>query len=276
MARLEGRALLDALGETLDDKPARTHTPREERIIAGFEDIQKFVEQHQRAPAHGGDRDIFERLYAVRLERLRAQEDCRLLLAEFDRQKLLGTADAAPGADSNLSGAELLAALGQDDADNTVFALKHVKPRAEIRAAEEIAERTVCKDFAVFKPLFDRVRTDLKAGARDTRPFAKVAEIQQGEFFIVGGQMAYVAEVGKEFLSQYDRRDSRLRVIYDNGTQSDVLLRSLQRALHRDEAGRRITNPSAGPLFGSNREAEDTESGTIYVLRSLSNRKHPA
>lgn len=66
-----------------------------------------------------------------------------------------------------------------------------------------------------------------------------MAEIKQGEFFIVGGQIAYVAEVGKEFVSQYDRRDSRLRVIYDNGTESDVLLRSLQRALHRDAAGRR-------------------------------------
>src|SRR6478735_2861754 len=82
--------------------------------------------------------------------------------------------------------------------------------------------------------------------------------------------MAYVAEVGKEFISQYDRRDSRLRVIYDNGTESDVLLRSLQRALHRDEAGRRITDPTAGPLFSGESEDGDLASGTIYVLRSKS------
>ena len=54
--------------------------PREERIIAGFEEIQRFVEQHSRVPQHGDDRDIFERLYAVRLDRLRAQADCRSLL----------------------------------------------------------------------------------------------------------------------------------------------------------------------------------------------------
>ena len=101
-------------------------------------------------------------------------------------------------------------------------------------------------------------------------PFQRMAEIKKGEFFIVGGQIAYVAEVGKEFISQYDRRDSRLRVIYDNGTESDVLLRSLQRALHRDEAGRRITDPVAGPLFVGESEDGDLASGTIYVLRSKS------
>jgi hypothetical protein len=98
-----------------------------------------------------------------------------------------------------------------------------------------------------------------------------MAEIKKGELFIVGGQIAYVAEVGEEFTTEYERRDSRLRVIYDNGTESDVLLRSLQRALHRDEAGRRITDPVAGPLFAGEVEDGDLESGTIYVLRSKSN-----
>lgn len=83
----------------------------------------------------------------------------------------------------------------------------------------------------------------------------------------------YVAELGEEFTTQYERRDSRLRVIYDNGTESDVLLRSLQRALHRDEAGRRITDPAAGPLFASESGEGDLASGTIYVLRSKSD--HP-
>ena len=71
----------------------------------------------------------------------------------------------------------------------------------------------------------------------------------------------------------YERRDSRLRVIYDNATESDVLLRSLQRALHRDEAGRRITEPAAGPLFSGETEDDDLASGTVYVLRSKSD--HP-
>ena len=59
-------------------------------------------------------------------------------------------------------------------------------------------------------------------------------------------------------------------MIYANGTESNILRRSLQRALYKDEHGRRVTQESMGPLFGDTLEAEDVESGTIYVLRSLS------
>jgi hypothetical protein len=62
-------------------------------------------------------------------------------------------------------------------------------------------------------------------------------------------------------------------VIFDNGTESNLLMRSLQRALHKDEAGRRITDPAAGPLFASENAEGDLASGTIYVLRSKSD--HP-
>ena len=63
----------------------------EERVIAGFEEIQRFVEQHGRVPQHGEDRDIFERLYAVRLDRLRALPDCRALLEPLDEEALVST-----------------------------------------------------------------------------------------------------------------------------------------------------------------------------------------
>jgi hypothetical protein len=64
-----------------------------------------------------------------------------------------------------------------------------------------------------------------------------------------------------------------LRVIYANGTESNLLRRSLERALYKDETGRRLTDPDMGPLFGDAPETDDIASGTIYVLRSLSN--HP-
>jgi hypothetical protein len=67
--------------------------------------------------------------------------------------------------------------------------------------------------------------------------------------------------------------DARLRVIYSNGTESDLLLRSLQRALYKDEAGRRISDPTAGPLFADQNDDGDEASGTVYVLRSKSD--HP-
>ena len=99
------------------------------------------------------------------------------------------------------------------------------------------------------------------------------ADIQAGQFFILGGQTAYVADVGEPIKAPNGETDARLRVIYSNGTESDLLLRSLQRALYKDEAGRRITEPSAGPLFDDQTGDGDQASGTIYVLRSKSD--HP-
>jgi hypothetical protein len=266
---------LDELRSELDDfavaEKKGGRSPREERIIAGFEEIQRFVEENGRAPQHGEDRDIFERLYAVRLDRLRALEECRSLIAPRDHLGLLTGAETVPASPvEEMDEDELLAELGGAAGAPEITDLRHVRSSAEKRAAEEIANRTKCEDFDRFKPLFVQVKKDLDTGVRQTRRFQTMAEIQQGEFFIVGGQIAYVAEVGEEFMTQYERRDSRLRVIYDNGTESDVLLRSLQRALHRDEAGRRITEPSAGPLFAGELDDDDLASGTIYVLRSKS------
>ena len=86
--------------------------PRDERIIAGFEEIQRFVEEHGRTPQHGEDRDIFERLYAVRLDRLRALDDCRSLLTPLDHQGLLAGATMASAAPAEtMDDDELLAEL---------------------------------------------------------------------------------------------------------------------------------------------------------------------
>src|SRR3546814_4879427 len=96
--------------------------------------------------------------------------------------------------------------------------------------------------------------------------------IKEGEFFILGGQTAYVAEVGEPFKAPNGESDARLRVIYSNGTESNLLLRSLQRALYKDDASRRVSEPSAGPLFAGESDDGDLASGTIYVLRSKSDK----
>jgi hypothetical protein len=273
---------LDELRSELDDfaEPEKKggHSPREERIIAGFEEIQRFVERHGRAPQHGEDRDIFERLYAVRLDRLRALEECRSLLAPLDHQGLLSRKEIVAASAETPDEDELLAELEGAAGSGDITELRHVRKSVDKRAAEEIANRTVCEDFEKFKPIFERVKSELKSGLRHTLPVQsmdeiKMAEIQKGECFIVQGQMAYVAEVGEDFRTQYDRRDSRLRVIYDNGTESNLLMRSFQRALHRDAAGRLITNPNIGPLFAQEPAKDDLATGTIYVLRSKSD--HP-
>lgn len=268
----EDDALLEELGVEIEAKATGGRTPREERVIAGFEEIQRFVDEHGRAPQHGEDRDIFERLYAVRLDRLRALDECRSLLESLDGQGLLkGGKHESVNADvDEMDDDALLAELGIGSAQEEITKLRHVRSAAEKRAAEEIANRTKCEDFEEFRPMFEQIKKDLDVSIRRTRPFETMDQIQNGQWFIVGGQIAYVAEVGEEFVTEYGRRDSRLRVIYANGTESDVLLRSLQRALHRDGAGRVISNPDAGPLFSGEIDENDQASGTIYVLRSKS------
>ena len=264
-------ALLAELGIEVDNAVASSRTQTEERIIAGFEEVQRFFDEHGRAPLHGEDKDIFERLYAVRLDRLRGLSESRSLLVPLDRQGLLGTGEAeGSSVGEDLDDDALLAALGVEDNATDITELRHVRPSAEKRAAEEIANRERCDDFERFRPLFEQVQNELASGLRDTRPFEKKAEIAPGRFFIVGGQKAYVASMDEAFLTAQGMTDARLRVVFDNGTESNMLMRSLQRALHKDESGRRITDPSAGPLFADHTADGDEASGTIYVLRSKS------
>ena len=272
--RLSDDELLAELGVSAEPPKTGGRTPREERIIAGFEDIQRFFETHGRVPQHGEELDIFERLYAVRLDRLRATPEALTLLAGRDTYGLLAVPDGQqqPKLDE-LNDEALLAELGvgggKSEADITV--LRHVRPRDERQAAEEIANRSACREFERFKPLFDQAESDLKAGRRESRRFGKDTSIEEDDFFILGGQLVYVAEVGETIKAPNGESDARLRVIYSNGTESNLLRRSLQRALYKDEAGRRLTEPNAGPLFAEKFEDSDIASGTIYVLRSKSN-----
>ena len=270
----EDDALLAELGVEVEPEKAVGLTPREERIVAGFEEIQRFVDTHGHAPRHGEGQDIFERLHAVRLDRIREQEECLALLGSLDRQGLLagGTGGRSPALDG-MDDDALLAELGVDAVEPDITELRHVRSAAEKRTAEEIASRRECDEFEIFRPLFEQVQNELDTGIRQTRPFELKAEIEPGRFFIVGGQKAYIAEMGEEFTQEYGDRDARLRVIFDNGTENNMLRRSLQRALHKDGAGRRITDPTAGPLFADRTADGDEASGTIYVLRSRSD--HP-
>lgn len=276
MSEMTDLELLDALGVEAKPDKKKALSAKEERIIAGFEEIQKFVEEHGHAPTHGEDKDIFERLYATRLDQIRKQVECRDLVQEMDHQRLLeGDFEAADEALEDIDDDELLSQLGVKPSGDDVTVLKHVRTRAEVRAAEEIANRTKCEDFEKFKPLFEAVQNDLDTGVRETNKFRKDAgflktDIKKGQFFILGGQTAYVAEVGEPITAPNGEYDTRLRVIYSNATESNLLLRSMVRAMYKDDTSRLISDPNAGPLFSGVVEDDDLPSGTIYVLRSLS------
>jgi T5orf172 domain len=279
MSELDDDALLDALGVEVAPVKTSSHTPREERIIAGFEDILRFHQTHGRAPQHGEGKDIFERLYAVRLDQLRKLPEAQALLASLDSAGLLSNSHDADTSAAAMDEDALLAELGVNAdgaAGNDITVLRNVRSYAAIKAAEEIASRTRCADFEEFKPLFDEAIAGLKAGNWIEKPYMKNAGIDVGDLFIVGGQVAYVAQALEDGKTNDGRANPRLRIIFDNGTEGDLLLRSLARSLYPDgdaPMGRRLIKLDDGPLFGDAAEPKDVETGTIYVLRSKST--HP-
>jgi hypothetical protein len=148
-----------------------------------------------------------------------------------------GTPTVAASAGEAIGIDDLAAELaGVADAyDITV--LCHVRNSANKRAAEEIADRKPCEDFETFRPLFERAQTEVNTGLRQSQPIeADSRAIEVGDFCVVDGITLYVAEVG-EPLKTTREVDRRLRLIFSNGTESNLLLRSLQRAFYNDPAG---------------------------------------
>ena len=271
---------LDELRGELDEFAAPSRdggiSAREQRIVAGLEEIERFVSENGRLPQHGEGGDIFERLYAARLDAIRSSQECRDVLKARDPNGLLGeeVTQVSSRVMEEPSEDELLAELdGLDEPAGDITKLTNVRPWQEIKAAEEVASRNRCPDFEQFEPIFEKVQEEMDSGVRKTIPFADNADVNQGDLCILHGQKLYVAECGEPFISDYGRPDRRLRVIYDNGTESDLLVRSLQRGLNKDKSSRRITDPEMGPLFSGEASEEDLPSGFIYIVRSKSN--HP-
>lgn len=269
MTVLSDLELLGELGVEFEPEKSKTYSPLEARLIAGFDDILKFVGEKGHPPQHGETRDIFERLYAVRLDQLRKKTQAVSLLSQMDIHGLLKMGQdldvAEPDDDA------LLGELGADpyiQDDDDITKIKHVAPMAHRQGAEEIANREVCRDFDKFEPMFKQASTDLKTGLRETRQGIKFEDIDVGRMFILNGQVMYIAEKGELKKAPNEQHwDARLRIVFDNGTESNMLLRSVLRRANDDSTARTFTTSDAGPLFAND---TDNETGTIYVLQSKS------
>jgi hypothetical protein len=277
MSDVSDLELLQQLGVETKQKKKSKLTPQQIRVIAGFEEIQKFVEEHGHVPRHREDGDIFERLYAVRLNAIKSKEEYVELLKDIDTQDILqNETSLRESTHDKHSDEELLAELGiESPKSEDITVLKHVRPSSTRINVGEVATHKKCEDFNEFKPLFEAVQSDLDSGRRQTLQFRKdagfsVADITQGTFAILRGQIIYVAVQGEPIKAPNGETDSRLRVIFSNGTENNMLQRSVIRAMYYDESSRLITEPDFGPLFSGESSEGDIESGTIYVLRSNS------
>jgi len=260
----------DPLG-LLDVKPKQSLKQSNESIyVAMYEEIRAFIEKSGREP-NPNSKNINEAQLGTRLKKLRSTKSALEMLAPYDLKAQILTFEAEaekpieskpPKSIDDILSSELL----QDKSD--IFDVSATIQKGKTQSTNEYqAVRKKCEDFEHFKPLFEHVQTELSDGSRQTSSIDGIAEIQEGQFFIVGGLIAYVSEVGEKYEHRKGHHNARMRVIFSNGTESDLLLRSFGASLYKDKTARTISGGTEGPLF---RESKATRTGIVYVLRSKS------
>lgn len=236
----------------------------DDRVVAAFEEITDFVRRTGRPPA-ANPTDIGEWKLAKRLQALAEDDDKRAMLEPNDELGLL----VAPEPPASIEEAIDDDPFGLLSGGEDLFELRHVpaNQRAVTPAAEK-ARRGPCEDFEEFAPLFKAVHADLRSGDRKLRPFQSPKYIQRGYFFVVGGVLAYVADESERHNDSGGRANARLRVIYENGTESPILLQSFATALYKVN-GKRVSESDemTADRMGL---SPATPMASVYVLRSLS------
>jgi len=233
---------------------------KDERLVAGFGEIAEFVRRHGRPPEKDAD-DVTEMMLAHRLESMSASDEQRELLSPYDEGGIL----KPPKPPESLKDAVAEDALGLLDApEEDIHTLRNVpKPSAP---PEEIARRRPCRDFERFEPLFKACHAELRSGARRLVKFRDEQAVREGAFYVLNGVLVLVAEEGERKI-EHGRMNARLRCVFENATEADLLLRSFASRLYR--FGKTVTEPEEK----TRREVEERlggEMGFVYVARSLS------
>ena len=263
----------------LVEKPKATTITSDQKLIDSFEEINAFVDKNGQEPQRSRDiqeRSLYGRLKGIRDNPLKAEAlielDKHNLLTEVQTPKVIEEKLQSINSVENVLDDDPLGILSSDDFEDEaqeLFNLKNVPKSKDM--PDYIGERKPCEDFHLFEPIFKQVHEDLKTSKMETYFFNSDKQIAEKHFYLVNGLLIYVAEVGEKE-KKLGKWDARLRLIYENGTESDILLRSLARALYKDESGRRIVSMEEA-LFDEEGKpvAEDQTTGFVYVLKSLSN-----
>lgn len=256
----------DDLG-LLEVKPLQSSavTP-EERRIEKFYKISDFYRIHGREPRKDPE-NMQEATLSMSLAGFRQDPAAIETLQALDEFGLLAP-EEIPESLEDIFADDASGILDEDEASD-IFQLRHVPNKLDL--PDYIAQREPCEDFEQFEPLFKACQQELRVGKRQLLQFANEQQIEKGQFFVLKGIMAYVAEVGDKE-NKGGKVNARLRCIFENGTESDMLLRSLARELYKD--GRRVTEHE-DRLINEMADVteEDHATGCIYVLKSLSQKE---
>ena len=233
-----------------------------DRLVSSFQEINDFIRETGHEPEPNNE-DIREFSLWSRLNSFRENADHSRLLFEYDVFNVLKTPPKITSIEDIFKNDDLGLLT---DWSNDIFTLKHI--RKSPAAPDYIAERKPCAHFHQFDELFRQCQAALASGKRKLLPFANEQQIEAGDFFVLKGVLTYVAAVGQKELNN-GKTNARLYCIFENGTESNMLLRSLARELYKD--GKRVTTHE--DLFLKELEGiqdGDQETGYIYVLQSLS------
>jgi hypothetical protein len=253
------------------NSPARN---ADERLVSSFQEINDFYEKHKREPQEG--KGVQEHTLYARLKSIRENPTKADTLREYDTSHLLGgEAKTFESLDDILDDDDW--DLLEDDTEE-LFEFKHIKRPHERAETDFVAQRKPCKNFAQYEHLFKGVQKDFKEKKRQLVAF-KQENLRAGDFYIHNGILLYLENVdSKEEVQQFKsgsrtRKDGRTRIIFENGTESNMLYRSLYKALLvNGKAVSRNENEVAETLAEvyNNITEEDKAEGYIYILKSKS------
>jgi hypothetical protein len=267
----------DPLG-LLNIKPSTSHARNEdERLVASFDEINDFYEKNNREPEQGGG--IQEHQLYSRLKSLRENPIKMEMLMNHDKFGLLNYEQKQFNSLEDILNDDTLGLL--DDDSEGLFEFKHLKEEDERASADFIARRKPCKDFEKYESIFKEVQKDLSNSKRELIPF-KEEILRAGDFYVHNGILLLLEKVDfdeevQEFKSgSRVRKDGRTRVIFENGTESNMLYRSLYKSLLAN--GKAVSENSDHINVNfiekfSNITDEDKEAGYIYILKSKSEKK---
>lgn len=250
-------------------KPIVRPQTEEERTVMKFEEINRFIKDHNAEPANNPD-DIMEKQLYFRLKSIRENPELSSKLKGIDIYNLLPEQmlQSEPATLEDIMNSDDFGMLDTDP-EHDIFTIKHGKPvNRTVGTFDHVAKQKKCKDFDKFEHLFKSCQDDLKNNKRRLLKFANEASIKPGAFFVLRGMLLYIDTVG-DFSYRNHRQQARTRCIYENGTESDILRNSLAKTMYSE--GQIVSENVDDTLKTMAGITEEDESnGSIYILKSLS------
>lgn len=247
----------------LDTPPKQVPISSEDRLIGSFLEINSYIENNGHAPYPNSD-DIGEKKLYSRLNGIVSDPEKLYKLKPYDTFKILKPSNDPKSVDDILENDDL--GIFESDADD-LFTIKNI-PK-DFNRPEYVGRQKKCLDFENFESLFLECHRDIKNGKRKIVDFRHQRDIVEGNYFVLKGVLVYVDRVGEKEKAVNGLDDARLRLIYENGTESDILLLSFAKALFLD--GKLVTEHEDKVLDNfKGLDHKDKDTGYIYVLSSLS------